>query len=163
MAQDSHLVQFAPVLNKLETNVQSDISDTTFVRLMGETAAQINRDSRLDQLIERFVDVKLAQDMGEKERMIYISAKASAMANQGIELSGQGKRAEAIKLLYQALALIQQTQDSAEIAQTLINIGVNHFNLNDWEEAITLWQEAIGYLDSKADSAKLSQLYSFLA
>ncbi|MCB0841004.1 MAG: tetratricopeptide repeat-containing sensor histidine kinase, partial [Bacteroidetes bacterium] len=94
---------------------------------------------------------------------IYISAKASAMANQGIELSGQGKRVEAIKLLYQALALIQQTQDSAEIAQTLINIGVNHFNLNDWEEAITLWQEAIGYLDSKADSAKLSQLYSFMA
>ncbi|WEK35614.1 MAG: sensor histidine kinase [Candidatus Pseudobacter hemicellulosilyticus] len=96
--------------------------------------------------------LKEARDKG------YPLYEAEALHNIGIVFEAQGDYEQALEMGLQTLALRQQLNDSAAIANTWNNIGIIYDQMGNYPRALDYYYKAYRYYQAKGDQEKLAMV-----
>jgi two-component system, NarL family, sensor histidine kinase UhpB len=93
-----------------------------------------------------------------KNDIFWIKAKTYALNVLGIIDASQGKYRDAIKYQTEALSLRKQIGDKGNIANSLMNLGIDYWYLGQYPEALTYYLEALTIFDELKDSTGIADI-----
>ncbi len=134
--------------------IQKNPSDTSLLNGLNNIAANASSDSLADAfnlLVGEFAQERI-QQLGSENVKIYQIALASYYLNAASSLSIKNQVKEALELRYKALDIYTRLGDTVTMVKTLIKLGTDHFNAQDYEQSEKYYRESIRLMDMKGDS-----------
>lgn len=88
---------------------------------------------------------------------------ADLYSARGVVAEEQGNWTEALGFYRQALAVQQQLNQPAGIAESLNNVGFSSYSLGDFDNALVYWQQALALYQKQDDPAKALRIEESIA
>jgi tetratricopeptide (TPR) repeat protein len=88
---------------------------------------------------------------------------ADLYSARGVVAEEQGNWTEALGFYRQALAVQQQLNQPAGIAESLNNVGFSSYSLGDFDNAMVYWQQALALYQKQDDPAKALRIEESIA
>lgn len=107
--------------------------------LNGRGAAESALGNQQDAIKHLTMAAEIAREGGVKN-----AVRGDVLTNLALALAEQGSSAEAQQLLSQAVALRRQAQDLVGLVNALANMGLLHMRAREFENARTIYSEAVG-------------------